>query len=258
MWKGVIAFEEVRLPVKLYAAAQDEDVHFRLLHADDVEPVEQRMLHPETHEVVSGEEIRKGVEIEPGSFAVLDDEALDAARPRPSRSIEVLYFVPNDAIARPFFRRPYYLGPDGDVQQEYFALASALAQEQRSGIARWTMRGKSYVGALRSLDGYLALLGMRYAGEVISSSRLEGPSGKDVSQRELEMAEQLVAMLAGDFRPGDFRSSYRERVRELIEAKARGQEVEVRRIESKRTTGDVAAALEKSLQRAKKERRRAS
>ena len=38
MWKGVIGIGEERVPVKLYSAAQDRTVHFRLLHDEDLVP----------------------------------------------------------------------------------------------------------------------------------------------------------------------------------------------------------------------------
>ena len=252
IWKGVVTFGSVELPVKLYSAAQDQKVHFRLLHAKDREPVEQRMVHPETGEVVPKEEVRRGYEVEPGTFVVLDDEDLEAAKPEKSRTIEITRFVPKPVINHPWYDRPYYLGPDGEVAGDYFALAQALEAEEREGVARWTMRNKEYVGALRSIDGYLVLISMRYAGEVVSASQLPAPAGRDLNPKEVSMAEQLVSMLEDDFRPGDFRNEYQDRVRELIETKARGGEVKVKKFVRKKPSDSLAGMLEASLQGAKK------
>lgn len=258
IWKGVLRFADVEVPVKLYSAVEDRKVHFRLLDAERKAPVEQRMVHPENGEPVPKEEVRKGYEAEPGVFVVLDDEDLAAAQPPPSRDIELTRFVDPDEIDPPWYERPYWLGPDGEeAHQPYFALARALEREGRQGVARWTMRKKGYLGALSTRDGRLMLVTLRHAGEVISAADLPAPRGRKLAERELAMARQLVEALEDEFRPEEYQDEYRESVRELIAAKAEGKPAKVVELRPKPPADDLDRALAASLERAKEGRRRA-
>jgi DNA end-binding protein Ku len=247
MWKGVIKFGDVATPVKLYAAVQERDVHFRLLHDTDEEPVKQRMINPENGRAVETEDVRRGYEVEPGTFVVLEPEELDAAEPPPSRDIDVEHFLPADAIPHAYFERAYYLGPDED-DEAYFTLAAALAEVGRQGVARWVMRKRDYAGALRSNGEYMMLLTLRNADEVVPASALPAPPGRKPDEREVKMAKQLVAALEGDFHIEEYDDEYRQRVMELVETKAEGGTIELKKFRPKETgSQSLADILEASL-----------
>src|SRR6185436_15095221 len=139
MWKGVLKLGTTRVPVKLYSAVQDRTVRFHVLDDRQKKRVKQHMVDPDSGEEVPTEEIQKGYEIEPGRFVILTAEDLEALQPPPSRDIEIEEFVDQDEISQQWFERPYYLGPD-DGDKEYFALAEALKNEKKEGIAHWVMR----------------------------------------------------------------------------------------------------------------------
>lgn len=249
IWKAELDLGDEKLPVKLYSAVQDRNVHFKLLHEADLVPLKQRRVNPLTDETVPYEAIRRGYEAERDLFVVLDEEDLSAAEPKPSRAITVTRFVAPSLINHQWDERPYYLGPDGH-EGDYFALAEALAKQNQEGIARWVMRNKAYVGALRAEGDYLMLIALRWADEIIPASELEPPSGRPLAQQELELAEQLIGALAGTFEPEEFRDEYRHRVRELIEAKQQGESLPVRKFKPKREAGSLAESLKASLKRA--------
>lgn len=253
IWKGVLRLGEESVPIKLRSAVSDRSVHFRLLHEPDGVPVEQRMVHPRTEEVVPYDEIKRGYETDEGTIVVLDDEELEELEPAASRDIEILRVVPESAVDHRWYLRPYWLAPDGSAK-EYFALARALEDKGAEAIARWTMRKKEYQGALRARDGYLLLVTLRHANEVVSAAELEGPAGRQLEPRERKMAEQLVDALAGEFEPESYKDEYRNRVMELIEAKASGKTIELEPARRKRRPESLAAALEQSLKRARREK----
>lgn len=255
IWKGVIRFGDHSVPVKLYSAVEDRTVRFRLLDEETERPVKQRMVNPVTGAEVPYDAIRRGYELEEGVFVLLEDDELASIQPEKSREIGITRFLDPSVIDHRWYDRPYHLGPD-ESAEAYFALADALAAEDREGLARWSMRNKEYVGALRVEDGHLMLITLRHAGEVIPVSALEAPGGREPEEPELKMARQLVEALAGDFEPTAFRDEYRDRVLELIEAKAEGKTVEFRQPEKRRAAGDLAASLEASV-RAAKERKSA-
>ena len=256
IWKGELKVGTTKIPVKLFSAVVDRTVHFHILDEKHLMRVKQHMVSPDSGDEVATAEIQKGYEIEPGRFVIVTQEELEALEPEPSREIEIAEFVPPAAISQQWYERPYYLAPDGDVKA-YFALAEALQNRDREGVAHWVMRKKYYVGALRAEGDYLVLVTLRNAEEVISAKDLPKPAGRAPTQKELNMAKQLIGMLEDEFNPSDYKDEYRERVMEFIEKKAKGKAPRLHAVKTKRKTSSLDSVLEKSLQRLKKEKRAA-
>ena len=247
IWKGVITIGTTKLPVKLYSAVQDRTVHFRLLHKADKAPVKQKMVNSETGEEVDQKETQKAFPLGRGRLVMLDEEELESIEPPPSRDIEVGRFVNPADIDHRWYERAYYLGPDGDTAG-YFAMAEALERKKKEGVAQWVMRKKEYVGSLTSKDGYLMLITLRHAEEVVDAEALKPPAGRALQQKEIAMAEQLVSALTSSFDPAQYRDEYRARVMELIETRARGGKVQLKVFRPKKTDENrLASALEASL-----------
>lgn len=253
MWKAVIRLgggaktDATDVPIKLYAGVRSKPFSFHLLHAKDGERVEQRIVNPETGEAVAPAEVRKGFEVSSGVFVLVDPDELKLAAPAPSRDIEVHAFVPLDSIEPVWLDRPYWLGPDGTAEH-YFALAGALRATGRAGIATFVMRGKRYTGALCEQHGYLALITLRHEEEVVAAPKLPASATRAADPKELALAQQLVGSLEGEFEPDEYHSEYRQRLRELIEAKASGKRIaKVRAVKREPTEKSLAAALKASL-----------
>lgn len=261
IWKGQLKIGTTKIPVKLYSAIQDRTVRFHVLDDRNKQRVKQHMIDPDSGEEVASEEIQKGYEIEPGRFVILTEEDLEAIQPPPSRDIEIVEFVDQDGISQQWFERPYYLGPDDDGAgkgaNEYFALAQALKNKEKEGVAQWVMRNKYYAGALRPIDDYLYLFTLRDANEVIMADDLAKPTGAAPTQKELAMATQLVEMLQGEFDSADYKDEYRKRVMEFIEQKAKGRKPRLQAVKSKRQPATLGTALEKSIAALKKGKRAA-
>jgi DNA end-binding protein Ku len=256
IWSGEISFGSVNLPVKLYSAVKDKSIHFRLLDETKREPVKQHMVDAESGDEVPYKEARRAVQVGKNRLVILDEEELEELEPESSREIEVTRFVKPEVITHEWYDRPYYLGPNGDSDR-YFALVEALRSEGKEGVARWVMRNKEYVGALRVEGDHLMMVTLRHAGEVIPASALPSPGGREVSKRELEMARQLVETMIEEFDPTAFRDEYRERVLELVDAKAKGKVLRMPKVKEKKADTSLAAALERSIAAGKKRRKSA-
>lgn len=243
IFKGVIRVGKSELPVKLYSAVQDRSIRFRLLHRTDKEPVKQKMVNPETGDQIEYAATKKAFPIARSALVILDKEELEELEPKPSRDIEITRFVDPADIDHRWYERAYYLGPDNSTDA-YFALAAALERKKKEGVAQWVMRGKNYIGSLRADEGYLMLIVLRHADEVIDAATLTPPQGRALDKREIAMAEQLVEALTGTFNAADFKDEYRERVMELVETKARGGKPKVTKFRPKASKDD---SLDKAL-----------
>jgi DNA end-binding protein Ku len=221
IWKGVIHIGTLTVPVKLYSAVQDHTVHFRLLHKTDKQPVKQKLVSSESEDVIEYAEVTKAYPLTRGRMITLEKEELEKLEPKDSRDITVSRFVGSKELDHRWYQRAYYLGPDGNTKA-YFAAVAALEKKGKEGIARWVMRDKAYVGSLRAEHGYLMLIVLRHAEEIIAADALKPPGGRPLQKREVEMAAQLITALHGTFDPSQFRDEYRARVMELVEAKHAG------------------------------------
>ena len=253
MWKASLRLGEVEVGVKLYAGAQDRGLHFRLLHAKDRVPVKQRMVDAKTGKEVSSDQVRRGFEVEKDVYVLLAPEDLQRPDPNPEKVIEVDHFVPREAVDLAWYARPYYLDPDGSAP-DFFALADALESSDRVGLARWTMRGQGYFGALAAKEGYLKLITLHSPEEVVPIARFEKPEGAELSAGERKLAEQLISTLDAPFDPSVLRDEYRARVLSLIEQKAQGKKFVVKEAPRPRPVSDLSHALERSI-KALKERK---
>ena len=253
IWKGKLKLGSTTIPVDLYSAVVDKSVHFNILEERTKTRIKQHMVDPETNKEVANDEIQKGYQVEPGLFVILTDEELEKFEPEPSRDIEITRFISPEQLSSQWYDRPYYLGPDGDAGA-YFALVEALEHKEKQGIARWVMRGKKYLGALQPLEGYLTLVTLRHAGEVVSAAELPEIAGRALDKKELAMAKQLVGLLEGEFDPADFGDEYREKLMEFIEQKAKGKRPRLHAVQSKRPSPSLEKTLAKSIEKLKKQK----
>ena len=251
IWKGVVHVGTLTVPVKLYSAVQDHAVRFRLLHKTDKQPVKQQLISSDSGNAVEYAEVKKAFPISRGRLIMLEKEELEKLEPEDSRDIEITRFVDVGDIDHRWYERAYFLGPDGNAKA-YFAAAAALERKKKEGVARWVMRDRSYVGALRNEDGYLMLITLRHAEEIIAADALKPPGGRPLAQREIEMASQLLAALHDKFDPNQFHDEYRARVMDLVETKAAGRKPKVVKFRPKKESDDVTDALAASLAGMKK------
>ena len=261
IWTGTISFGLVNVPVRMYTAVSRKTLRFNQLDARSGNRIRLKKVSAANGTDVPNEEIVRGYEISPDNYVIVTDDELAALAPEASRTIDLSEFVDIDQIDPIHFDGTYYLAPDPALAKSYALLTEAMAQTNRAGIARFVMRGRQHLAALRPVDGHLVLSTLVYADEIRDPSEIEefdGISDLTLPEQELQLARQLVESLSTDFDSERYTDSYREQVLDLIQRKADGQEVitEVASAANERVV-DLLAALEKSVEEAKESRRTA-
>jgi DNA end-binding protein Ku len=254
IWSGSLSFGLVNIPVKLYTAVREERIGFHMLHDQDKARLRQKMVCSEDGKEVHREHTIRGYEIAPDKYVIISDEELEAAQPKSSRIIELQDFVDLESIDPVYFDRAYYLAPQQHAEKAYRLLVEAMEKTQKVGIAKFTMRNKEYLAALRPVDGVICLETMHFADEVTQPKDIEdAPRDIKVDTRELGIAEKLIESLSTDFKPEQYHDEYKEKVMEMIKKKAEGEHVVIKPIKEEKSTrtADLMAALEASLAKAR-------
>jgi DNA end-binding protein Ku len=240
--------------VKLYSAVSRKTVRFHQIDAESGGRVRQKRVGPDGDEV-SYEQIVKGYEIGPDRYVTITPEELESLEPEKTRTIDIEDFVDLEDIDPIFYDHPYYLAPDTGAAKAYRLLVDAMDDSGKVAIARVVLRSKEHLVAIRPRSGVLAMETMLFADEVIPPDALDELSTDGevkTSDRELEMAKQLIDSLTADFEPEKYRDEYRERVLDMIERKAQGETVVIETpAEAPAKVPDLMAALEASIASAK-------
>ncbi|MCB0876603.1 MAG: Ku protein [Solirubrobacterales bacterium] len=253
IWTGTSTFGLLNVPVKLYSAVSSKAIRFRELRGEDGSRVRHKRVAEADGEEVAYEDLVKGYEISPEQFVILSREELESLDPKRSKAIEIEDFVDLDQIDPIYFNQPYYLGPAPGAERAYALLAEAMGEQRKVAIARFVLRNRESLCAIRAGDGILTLATMRFADEVVPASQLEGLLGEEPEtpprEQEVEMAKQLIDSLSTDFDPGSYEDEYRAELLALIERKAAGEDVLAAKAEAPKATKapDLMAALEESL-----------
>ncbi len=228
IWKGVIHFGDTDIPVKLHSAIKEERIQFHLLHKRDQARLRQQMFCPLEKLPVRAEEQIKGFEVEEGKYIIMDPEELEQVAPASSRRIEVHEFVKAGQIDPVFLGRAYYLEPDTtNIQGKvYNALVKALKEMDVAGICTWTMRKRSYLGALQARGKVLRMNSLRYADEVVPVAALDLRQ-VSLSEKELRIGSELINQLTAPFDPQKFENEHEKKLQDMIAKKARGEQVAV-------------------------------
>ena len=252
MWSGAISFGLVNVPVKLYSAVNRKTVRFHQLNGKTGTRIAQKRVDPATGDEVAYEDLVKGYELTKDHYVVITPEELDALDPEKTRTIDIEDFVDLVDIDPVYYDHPYYLIPDKGAAKAYGLLLNAMEESGKVAIARVVIRTKEQLVAIRPAPGNVLMMEtMIFADEVVPPDQIEDlPDAKELkaSDRELKMAQQLIDSLSSDFEPDKYRDEYREKVLELIERKAAGEEIAVQpEAPQPKKVPDLMAALEASL-----------
>ena len=261
LWSGSISFGLVNIPIRLYPAVSKKSVSFHQIDSKTGARVKVQRVSSADGSEVPYEQIVKGYELSKDHYVLIEPEELDALDAESSRAIEIEEFIDLVDIDPVFFDTPYLVAPVNAAAKPYALLAKAMEEQGKVGIARFVMRTKQYLAALRPKDGMIMLSTMVYADELAAPeeiTELKDMATVELSERELKMANQLIESLSVEFDATRFKDEHRDRVLALIDQKAAGEEI---RVEAPTPTDngkvvDLMAALEASVAEARAARKR--
>jgi DNA end-binding protein Ku len=239
IWNGTIAFGLMTVPVKLHTATESKTVSLREVHLDEGAPIEHRRFCSKEDKEVPYKQVVKGYEVAEDTYVVLDKDEIAAAAGDRGHVVEIEHFVDAGDIDPVFFDRTYYL--------------DALAATGRAGIGRFTFHDREYLVAVRARDDVLLLHTLRFADELVPGKEIDVPDpGRGPGEREVKMAARLIDTLHERFDPERYEDEYRAAVLAVIERKHNGEEIVAEDEPEADDGGDLMAALQASLDGARK------
>ena len=229
IWTGTLSFGLLNIPVRLMAGERRVDLSFRMLDSRNNARVRYERVNEETGEEVPWKEIVKAFEYDKGAYVVIEEDDIAAASPERRETIDIDVFVDAAEIGPEYFDKPYVLEPAAKAEKGYVLLRDVLARTGKAGIGRVVIRTREYLAAVLPRDDALVMLVLRFAQELVDPEEYRLPEGKSgkwkISEREVEMAEQLISSMSGDWDPDQFKDDFRVRLQKVIEERVRSKSI---------------------------------
>lgn len=223
LWKGAISFGLVHIPVALHSAVQSQSIDFDWLDRRSMEPVGYKRINKVTGEEIDREDIVKGIAYGDGEYVVMEPDEIAAAYPKTTQTVEIEAFVSLDDVPFVYLERPYYVSPINKGGKVYALLREVLAESRLAGLAKVVIQTKQHLALLFACGPVLILNLLRWGDEVRDWSALNLPDedreSTGLSDKELDMARQLVTDMSIKWEPERFTDSFREQIMQLMQEK---------------------------------------
>ncbi len=255
IWSGTISFSLVAIPVQLVSAVRAGHVSFRMLHSKDYSPLARAMSCPKEEKVVPPDEIIRGYEIGPDKYVVVTDKELESLAPERSRTIEIIEFIDMKEVDLIYYDHPYYLVPLKGGEKAYRLLVEALYRTNKAGLAKFVLRDREYLVAVKSVEGALALITLHYSEEILPDEDI-APKEEALEPEEKSLMKKVINKMVTDFNPEKYADQRRKKIMDLLKKKAKEKApVEAPEVEEEgEGPADLVAALQESMRKMKKNR----
>jgi DNA end-binding protein Ku len=251
-WKGMVSFGMVSIPVRMYVATVSQVPAFHMLHEKCLTRPKQVLFCEKDDEYFSQKETVRGFEYARGKYIVLGESDFEKVPVRTTHTIEIAGFIDEAEIDPAYFFGLHYVAPEELGVKPFCLLRESLRQTGRVGLARVSFQRREHLCCLRPLDSLLALHTMRYDNEILPRAEITVPETK-LAPKEMEMAASLIGVMAKKFEPGEYHDGYQKALKELIQAKLKGKEVEVLDMPKYEEIPDLMSALKASIEAASRE-----
>jgi DNA end-binding protein Ku len=249
-WRGHLKLSLVSCPVQLHSAITEKnDIHLNFINPETGNRIRNQTIDAETEEVVSREDLVRGYQFAKDRYVTFTEDELADLRIESSSTMEIEKFVPQEDITAVYFDKVYYITPDGDAGLEAFVvIREAMEKAGMYAITRVVLARKERTIAMKPEGKGIVAYSLREAEDIKPEKEyfkdIESPR---VDKDMLEIAMRLVKQKAGHFDPGEYEDRYEQRMRDLIQAKLKGVELEPVEEADEPKVVDLMEALKRSL-----------
>ncbi|MEO8447583.1 MAG: Ku protein [bacterium] len=248
IWKGAISFGLVNIPVRMYSATQSQALDLDMLRKDDHCKVYFKRVCRDDGKEIPYEDIVKGYKYKDGDYVILTDKDFESANVEKTHTLEIIHFVKESEISSVYYDKPYFLDSEKTGMKAYGLLKDAIKKSGKVGVARYVIRNREHIGVIKTYKDFLIVNQLRYPAEIRSTEGLAKPPAKEASAKEIDMAEALIKQLTYKFKPAEYKDTYIDELKKIIEDKAKGKKVKAKGKAPKATgTKDIMTLLKKSI-----------
>lgn len=250
--KSLISFGMVAIPIAMYTATQDNDIHFNQLHKDDKSRIRYKKTCAHCGKEIKAEDIVKGYEYEKEKYVVVTEEEIEKVKTEKEKSIQILHFAQLNQISPVYYDKTYQVTPEKGGEKAFELLRLALLQEQKIAIGKTVLGTKDTLMVIIPREDGMLISTMFYADDIKEIQKQYNKS--EVSEAEMNMAKLLINSMDTPFDPSKYKDEYQGKLRELIETKISGKEIVTAKMESEGKVVDLMEALKASVEKAKKDK----
>jgi len=223
IWKGAVSFGLVHIPIALMPATVQRGIDFDWIDKRSMDPVGYKRVNKVTGKEIESENIVRGIAYEKHRYIVLSDEEIRAAYPAATQTVDIVSFVKAEQIPFLYLDTPYYLAPEKRGEKAYVLLRQALEKTGRLALANVVLHTKQHMAVVIPLDKVLVLNTLRWGNEVRNVEELglkDEVANPRIGERELEMAERLIADMSEDWDAARYEEGFTQQIMALVERKA--------------------------------------
>ncbi len=254
LWRGFLNFGLVSIPINLFSAVKSRELQFHLFHKKDKGKIKYAKICEKDNKEVLWEEIIKGYEYSKGKYVYLENDDFEKANVHKVNSIDIEDFVNEAEIDPIFYTKPYFLTPDKN-HKPYILLLQALLETKKIAIAKFVIHNHEHIATIKPYSNLLILNQLRYLDEIKSTKNFQIATTKKKSFKELNIAIKLIEEHSGSFKPQDYKDSYTQDLKKLINQKAKGRQIFAFGKKPKSTKNkDIAFLLERSIKSRKRKK----
>jgi DNA end-binding protein Ku len=244
--KTVISFGLVAIPISMYTATQDNDIHFNQLHKDDNERIKYKKTCAHCGKEITSDDIIKGYQYDADHYVVVSDDDLEKIKTEKDKTIQILHFAQLNQISPVYYDKTYQATPEAGGDKAFELLRAALISEQKIAIGKTVMGTKETLLTIIPREDGLLISTMFYEDDI---KNLQKSYNKpELSELELSMAKVLINSMDTPFNPSEYKDEYQIKLRELIEIKVAGKEIVAVRSEAPSSIINLMDALKASIE----------
>lgn len=248
--KSVISFGLVAIPISMYTATQDNDIHFNQLHKEDTSRIRYKKVCAHCGKELSTDDIIKGYEYDKDHYVVVTEEEIEKIKTEQEKSIQILHFAQLNQISPVYYEKTYQAVPGPGGEKAFELLRKALMDEQKIAIGKTVFGTKDTLMAIIPREDGMLISTMFYEDDVKELPK--NYNQPEISEPELKLAKTLIDSMDTPFHPSDYKDEYQIKLKELIEKKVSGQEIVAAKAEDQPgNVIDLMEALKTSVEQSK-------